>query len=437
MDKLIYNIANFYSIIVSKLASAGLNTVITVSVTAVLSGAGAIFILWQYIEWVKECQTNSIKSFVHFFKVYAKLFAIWILVSGSPVLFGTLNSWASTRVMEAANGPMVDATQALFTQMMDTTLAMVELEGAYAEAMFNANPATNFMTGNTLSDLTGMSDTQAQAALLNASQAQTMAMRDLQAQLTAAQKMATSTNPDRARIGAANVADIQVKIDSTNTTLQSLKSQQKPVPAPKDDGWFARLISGVMTISGYITGIASLAYTLPWMVIYHLAAIIILLPGILLGLWGAWKLIGAAVELFSYLFSFAAKVIVAAMISVGLAPLSMLSLLFPSTQEYGKHLISWWFQAIVATMSLGVVVTLGAFGIGAITDSVGGLTVELTRVLLGGLAGTASPSVALFDSVAAGSALLAVGYSMSFLTQFVKGAISASAGLVSGHFHAH
>ena len=332
---------------------------------------------------------------------------------------------------------MTDAMQTLFSQMMDTTLAMVELEGAYAEGMFNANPATNFMSGNTLSDLTGMSDTQAQAALLNATQAQNMAMRDLQAQLTSAQKMASSTNPDRARVGAASVAEIQEKISSTNATLQSLKSQQKPVPAPKDDGWFAKLTSGVMSISGYIIGLTSLAYTLPWMVIYHLVSIIILLPGILLGLWGAWKLIGAAVELFSYLFSFAAKVIVAAMISVGLAPLSMLSLLFPSTQEYGKHLISWWIQAIVATMSLGIVVTLGAFGIGAITDSVGGLTVELTRVLLGGLAGTASPSVALFDSVAAGTALLSVGYSMSFLTQFVKGAVSASSGLVSGHFHAH
>ena len=165
MDKLIYNIANFYSIIVSTLAKASLNTVITVSVAALLSGAGAVFLLLQYLDWIKEGHTNSVKTFVHFFRVHVKLFVIWILVSGSPVLFGTLNSWASARVMEAANGPMVDATQALFTQMMDTTLAMVELEGAYAEAMFNANPATNFMTGNTLSDLTGMSDTQAQAAL--------------------------------------------------------------------------------------------------------------------------------------------------------------------------------------------------------------------------------------------------------------------------------
>ncbi len=437
MDKLIYNIANFYNLIVQKLASASLNTVVTVSVTSLLAGAGAVFLLVRYLDWVGEAHANSIKSLVEFAKVHVKLIAIWVLVMGSPVLFGTLSNWASARVLEAANGPMVDATQTLFSQMLDTTISMIDLEGAYANAMFEANPATSFASGYTLGDMSGMTDTQNQAALLNAVQAQDMAMRDLQSQLTAAQKMAASTNPDRARLGADNVAAIQAKIDQGKATLTELKAQQKPpAKAPKDDGWFGKLTSGVQSIFWYVVAGVNSLYTIPWMVIYHLVAIVILAPGILLGLWGAWKLVGAAVELFSYLFSFAAKVIVAAMISVGLAPLSMLSLLFPVTQEYGKHLISWWLQAIVATMAVGVVVSIVAFGIGAITDSVGGLTVELTRVLLGGLAGTASPTGALTDSILAGGCLLGVGYSMSFLTQFVKGAVSASAGLVSGHFHA-
>ncbi|WLT30650.1 hypothetical protein [Geothrix sp. PMB-07] len=437
-NHLIQNIANFYYIIVKGLLDASSSMVIGVVSTVVWAAAGAIYLLNQYLNWVGD-STDAAKSLKFFAKAHAKLFVVWFLVMGASPIFGTMASWAGTRVIEAANGPMVDATQKLFSQVLDTTISMVELEGAYANAMFEATPVLNKLSGYRLEDLSGMTDAQASATLANAVNNQEMAMRDLQAQLAAARKMATSDNPDRARLGNESVASIRERIDSTTATINDLKAKakaQKPVPPPKEDGWFAKLTSIAQMGVQVFVGFVSSAISAPWLALCHLSATITLLPGILLGLWGSWKLIGAAVELFSYLFSFAAKVIVASMISVGFAPLSMISFLFPSTQQYGKNFCLWWAQAIVASISLGIVVQLGAYGVGAITDSVGGLSVELTRILLGGLSGTASTGMALTESIGAGTALLSVGYSMSFLTQLVKGSISASAGLVSGHFHA-
>jgi len=438
MDHLIYDIAKFYRMILDSMLSADLGTVVTVASTALWAGAGAIYLLWRYLDWVGESSENGARTIKFFSSTYSKFFMVWFLVMASPVIFWTMASWAGKRVAEAADGPMVDATQGLFSQMMDTSISMIDLEGAYANAMFTANPATNFLSGYTIGDTTGMTDSQNQAATLNAVQAQEMAMRDLNAQLTAAQRMAESSNVERARVGQQAVADLQSRIDSTKTTLSKLKDQKdvKKVDPPKDDGWFAKITSGVQTGLWYGVAIVNSLYTIPWMVIYHLAAIVTLLPGILLSLWGAWKLIGASVELFSYLFSLAAKVAIGTLISVGLAPLSMLSLLFPATQEYGKHLISWWFQVILTALTLSVVVTLGAAGIGAVTDSVGGYGVELTRLLLGGLSGTVEPSIAIVESIKAGLTILSVGYSMTFMTSLTKACAQSASSLLTGHFHA-
>ncbi|WLT32750.1 hypothetical protein [Geothrix sp. PMB-07] len=128
-NHLIQNIANFYYIIVKGLLDASSNMVIGVVSTVVWAAAGAIFLLNQYLNWVGD-STDGAKSLKFFAKAHAKLFVVWFLVMGASPIFGTMASWAGTRVIEAANGPMVDATQKLFSQMLDTTISMVELEGA-------------------------------------------------------------------------------------------------------------------------------------------------------------------------------------------------------------------------------------------------------------------------------------------------------------------
>lgn len=435
MNDIIQSIANFYSVMVSTLISVKLLVADAFSSTALWVGAAAIYFLYQWLNWVGE-ETGGLKAIVRFFRAHAHAATVWFFALSAPLIVTSLTGWSGAKAQAAANGPMVASTNKLFNQMLDTTGSMAELIPAYTDAMMDANPVTKIMQDNSVEGMMGLSDAQKFQSAQNAIMARDMALRDLQRQLENAKKLAGSNNPDQARIGQDLVGSLQAKINESEATIKSLQDQTKTPPAAaKDDGVMGSIL-GTMK-GGLKLLLISISSTVGAVIeaFCFLGAAASLAPGILLGLWGAWKLIGAAVELFSYCFSFAAKVACGGLISVLVAPLAMLTFLFPVSREYGKHFVSWWIQIILGAFTFGVIVQLGAYGVDAVTDSVGGLTVELTRVLLGGLSGTASPTVAFFDAIKAGSALLSVGYSMSFLTQFVKGSVSTSVGMVTGQAH--
>lgn len=436
MNDIIQSIANFYSTMVSTLTGASPLVMATFSATAVWAGVATIYFLYQWLNWVGE-ESGGPKIVVYFFKTYSFAATVWFFAVSAPVIVMSLTAWSGAKVQAAANGPMVASTNKLFNQMLDTTGSMAELIPAYADAMVDATPGLNVLDQSSVEAVSGLSDAQKFQAAQNAIMARDMALRDLRRQLDNAKKLAASNNPDQARIGQELVGTIQTKITESENTIRSLQEQTKTPPAAaRDDGIMGSILG---TLKG---GIKILLAPIDMTVgatikaLYMLAAIASLGPGILLGLWGAWKLIGAAVELFTYCFAFAAKVACGGLVSTGYAPVALLTFLFPASREYGRHFVSWWVQLILGAFAFGVIVQLGAYGVDAVTDSVGGLTVELTRVLLGGLSGTASPTVAFVDAIKAGSALLSVGYSMSFLTQFVRASVSTSVGMVSGHFNA-
>lgn len=436
---LITSIGNFFQSFLLQIQGAKFTTTTQSVITILFILAAVARMGHATLRWIQKDSSSSLpEATIEFGREVGKIYLIWGLVAAAPFLVGAVSSAATSNVKNLVP-TVASAAQGVLDTMGNQVQAIWNMQSTVASNLAENNPwlfqgyQDQLIAGSGRTE-----DTQlVQAAMQRNAQ---VARTEFQSQLSQAQKLIASPDPKVQAQGQAlkqqaqqGLKNLENGLSTATTNAGNAKADQQDALNArnfKSDGW-ANVAFGLrMLTAGFTLGISEFFL---WIkrCLAGLVAFVVLAPGLLLAVMGSWKVIQAAVGLFSHLVSYAAVLVLAASFGLTLGPLAMLCFATDSFKSYGFAFVSFWFQALAGSLVLAAAVKILVTGFGTLSAycaSIGSAVVAALGSAQGGITGT------LMTSLVAGLGFLMAGLAMDFFGTLVQKAPTAGIGQISGSF---
>jgi hypothetical protein len=429
MDTLIVSISNFFSSLMGMVSKAGFGPTGAIAWSAIFIGIGVARLLWSFQQYRSD---DFGGSFITFLKTSGKMALIWFLIAGSPWIFGGIASFVQGNVQNAAQGPITQQAQGLFNTLSQDVKVLWWMEPVAEREIFDTMPAqVKSMTPTAFQpSATGALVGGAKAAVLINQMSDTWTQNSL-TQSAQAKRMLASSNPKVRIAGQQLMANAVLQAQATGQAAMNLGTMaQQVAPAAQaeqnasGDGSSLSLVpmlDGLNAIMGIIVMLTCTA-----------GGILVVGPSLVLAVTALLKVISSAIEIFTYLFGFAAMVVVVSGFAVVLGPLAMFSFFSEHWSKYGWNFVSFWIQALVASIAVVVMTSI----LGTAFGSLGGFMSQAAILVAGAAAskGTGPLDMAL-QALMGGVLFLGMGLALSYLSSFLQKALSGTTAMVHGSLH--
>lgn len=426
---LITSIGNFFQNILLQIQGAKFTSTTQSVITILFILVAVARIAQATLRWLQKSSGEGLPEAVtEYGREIGKVYLIWGLVAAAPFLVGAVSSAATSNV-KGLVPTVASAAQGVLDTMGDQVEAIWATQSTVVSNLSADSPW--LFDGFQDADAQSADAQVAQAAMARNAQ---VARSEFQQQLAQAQKLIASGNANlqaqgqalkqQAQQGLKNLDDGLATAKTAATTAKAGQAVQK-----EDSGW--TLVSVLRSFAGGMSLGLSEFFLLVKRVIASITAFVVIAPALLLAIMGAWKVIQAAIGLFSHLAGYCTALALAASFGLALGPLAMLAYATETFKSFGHAFVSFWFQALAGSIVLAAAVKILVVGFGTLSAycaSIGSAAVASLGSGQGGISGT------LFHGLVAGLGFLAAGLAMDFFSNLVQKGPTAGIGQISGSF---